>query len=51
MLSGRLSFVMSVEIIKADSFHAQRSSVDLEGMELSLSKHFHNLIASLRFLN
>ena len=30
MLSRKLTFVMQVEIIKADSFHAHHSTVDLK---------------------
>ena len=40
MLSHTLTFVMQVEMIKADSFHAHHSTVDLKKNETEPEKKF-----------
>ena len=50
MLSRTLTFVMQVEMIKADSFHARHSTADLKKNETEPEKNFHNHIASLLML-
>ena len=55
MLSRTLTFVMQVEMIKADSFHAHHSTVDLKknGTELEqkFSQPYSCLLMLLRFFN